>query len=374
MNKPEKKKIVFINNNFMKSDGTVTALIGLVNNLDPEKFDITIKAAYYFDESLKPLLHDNIKLEKIYGFYFRGFKRIIHHLPMKYLYNKYIGKNYDIEVAFQCDLPTLLIGNSQNKNAVHVAWMHCYDLYEKEYKKCDKVVCVSKYCADKTKEAMGDAIDVTYRYNLVRDDLIKEKANDSININTNKLQKPLFVSVGRLSPEKGYVRLVKILSELKAEGFLFHMLIVGDGRDKKNIKKAIAKYNMNNEITLAGADPNPHKYTSKSDLFICSSFDEGYSTACTEAAILGVPIITTDVAGGEEIINDCECGILTKKDDESLKAAIRKVLQNPELIDQWKNKMKETSYKFGFENRKKAMTELFDELYEMSVKKANSLR
>ena len=39
----------------------------------------------------------------------------------------------------------------------------------------------------------------------------------------------------------------------------------------------------------------------------------------TEAAILGIPIITTSVSGGEEIINDCECGILTGMDNESLK-------------------------------------------------------
>lgn len=362
----KKKKIVFINNHFQYSDGTVRALIGLVNNLDLDKFDVTILPIYRCDRRLKKELKPEIKLKKAFGFYFRGLSRIVRKIPMKWMYKWWINGEYDIEVAFQCDVPTLLVCNSQNPLAVHTAWMHCYDCYDC-YDKLDKVVCVSKYCADKTNEEISGRVNVTYRYNLVDEKPIIGMAKETANLKLDK--KPVFVSVGRHSPEKGYVRLVKIMSELRNEGFEFHLILVGDGPQHEEIYAEMEKNNMQEYITLTGAQTNPHKYTARADVFICSSFNEGYSTACTEAAILGIPIITTSVPGGEEIINECECGMLTSLEDKDLKSAIREVLVHPELIYEWKKTLKCTSARFGMDTRKQAMTELFDEFYKLSEKK-----
>jgi len=363
----DRKKIIFLNNHFQYSDGTVRALIGLVNSLDPEKFDITIKPIYRCDRRLQSELREDIKLEKGFGFYFRGLSKIAVHLPIKWLYKRFVGGKYDIEVGFQTGLPTILVGNSKNPSAVHVAWMHEYKLWPKCYERCDKVVCVSKYNAEKTKNAMGNKVNVTCCYNLVDDKVIFEKAKESVNIET--LIHPRFISVGRHSPEKGYLRLIKILRELRDEGYIFSLVLVGDGPQHSEIKETVRRLCMEDVVILVGADPNPHKYTVKSDVFICSSYREGYSTACTEAAILGIPIITTAVSGGEEIINDCECGMLTGIDDDSLKKAIREVLQKPELINEWKRIMNRTSEKFKLYSRKKTVNDLFDSLAKLSDEK-----
>ncbi|MDM0691997.1 glycosyltransferase [Clostridium perfringens] len=365
----KKKRVVFITNHFQYSDGVARALIGLVNNIDPKKFDITIKPIYKCDRSLQSELREDIKLEKCFGFYFRGFDKIAKFIPTKMLYKKFINKKYDIEVAFQCDLPTILVGNSYNQEAVHVSWMHGYALYPNEYEKCDKVVCVSKYCSDKTKQEMGKKVNVTYKYNIVDDRNIKDLSKESIKFDYESIDHPILVSVGRHSSEKGYIRLVNILSQLYNEGYKFHVFLIGNGPEHDKIKKDIEKLNMQDVITLIGEDKNPHKYTAKSDLFICSSFSEGYSTACTEAAILGIPIITTDVPGGKEIIEDCECGILTKKDDNDLKEGIRYVLQNSQILEEWKKVMIYTSNKFTLNARKKEINYLFEEFYQLSDKK-----
>ncbi len=366
----EKKKVIIINNHFQYSDGTVNAMIGMLNNLELDKFDITVLPIYRCDREREKELPDGVRLQKGFGFYFKGFSTIVRKIPMKWLYRRFIGGKYDIEIAYQCDVPTMLVGNSQNKSAVHVAWMHGYDLYEKEYACCDKVVCVSKYCADKTKAEMGDRVDVTYRYNLVDDAPIRQRAKEDIDIELPDTL--LLASVGRLSPEKGYVRLVKILGELKDEGLNFHLLLVGDGPERQAIEDEIEICGMREHITLTGSQTNPHKYTARADVFICSSFSEGYSTACTEAAILGVPIITTAVPGGEEIIGECECGMLTSLEDEALKSAIRYAIQNPSVVSEWKNTMKRTSDKFALDKRKRDMLDLFDELYALSDTKISA--
>jgi hypothetical protein len=59
-----------------------------------------------------------------------------------------------------------------------------------------------------------------------------------------------------------------------------------------------------------------------------------------------------------EIIEECECGILTSLEDRDLKAALCKVIECTEMIESWKNTMKNTSVKFGLSNRAKQMKNL----------------
>ncbi len=363
-----KKKIIFINNHFQYSDGTVNALIRLVNNLDREKYDVTILPLYRLDKRRKAELNEGITLKKGFGFYFRGFSSIVRKLPISWLYKKFIGGKYDIEVAFQCDMPTILVGNSKNAKATHVAWMHGYQLHADCFANCDKVVCVSKHNALRAKAEMGETpVDITYRYNLIEDAAILQKSQEEIPF--KKGEAPLLVTVGRLSPEKGYVRLVKILGELKKEGFAFHLLLVGEGSERAAIEEEIGKWDLSTFVTMTGEQVNPYKYVAKADLFICSSFDEGYSTVCNEAAILGIPVLTTAVSGGQEIIEECECGKVTAIEDEGLKEGIREILVRPEQLIEWKKTMAKTAQKFALAPRKAAMNELFDELYRLSDKK-----
>ncbi|MCQ2601577.1 MAG: glycosyltransferase [Treponema sp.] len=364
----EKKKILFINNNFQYSDGTVRALIGMVNNMDLNKFDITVKGLFYFHKELVKEVKPEIKVEPCFGFYFRGFKRIVKLLPAKFWYKKFVKDDYDIEVAYQCDLPTLMVGASTNEKAVHIEWMHGYENYPKQYAKADRVVCVSRHNEERCRKECNGNVNVTHLYNLVDDSIVTNKSSLDVpsELNFSNKRKPLFVTVGRLSPEKGYVRLVEIMKDLSDEGFDFSLVIVGGGAEESSIRKAISETHMEERIFLTGKQNNPYNIVSQADCFICSSFSEGYSTACTEAALLGIPIITTCVAGGKEIIETCECGLLTELDDESLKAGIRTVLKNPEFLSQWKETLNTTKEKFSLKSRVKEMNDFFDEVYELS--------
>ena len=361
-----RKKIIFLLNHFQYSDGVAMALVNIVNSLNQEKFDITIKPLYKFEKELANELNEGIKIEPAFGFYFKGMAKLLKIIPIDLLYKKIVGLNYDIEVAFQCDISTLLVGHSLNNHAVHVAWMHGYEIYPQEYMKMDKVVCVSKYCRDKAQSEIPECKNIICKYNLVQENVIKKQSEDIIDNNLFDSDNPIFVSVGRHSEEKGYVRLINIFKELKDEGYQFKMILVGDGPEHQNIVNEVKNLGLDEDVILIGMDKNPHKYTAKSDVFICSSYSEGYSTACAEAAVLGIPIITTDVPGGKEIIDDCECGILTENTDESLKNGIKHVLENGNEINDWKNIMKNTSCKFGIESRKKEMLHFFDEIYSLS--------
>ena len=66
----------------------------------------------------------------------------------------------------------------------------------------------------------------------------------------------------------------------------------------------------------------------QSDLFVCSSISEGYSTAVTEALILGLPVVTTDCSGMNELLQGEKYGIIT----ENSEATLLKVLNNYSTI------------------------------------------
>lgn len=363
----KKKKIIFLLDHMETSNGVSRVLINLCNALDPEKFEITIRPLYRCDMNLKSELGENVRLKKVLGFYFKGLSKILKLIPTRFLYEKIVSGKYDIEVAFQCDMSTILIANSTNSKAVHVAWMHGYQAYPKEYLKYDKVVCVAQDNAERCKKEVDATVDVTYCHNIQDEKKIYKMAREEAECPQGK--GALLVTVGRLSPEKGFTRLVNILHDLKEEGYEFRLMIIGAGNEEERIKGAIQAGNMEKDIYMLGKQYNPHKFTAQSDLFICSSFSESYHTASTEAAVLGIPIISTNVSGAREIISQCECGMITDIDDDSLKDGLRKILADQELLQSWKDVMSTTRKKFNFESGSKYANDLFNEFYELSDKR-----
>ena len=77
--------------------------------------------------------------------------------------------------------------------------------------------------------------------------------------------------------------------------------------------------------------------------------------------MLDVPVISTDVGGSREIIEDSEAGIHCALDDEALYNAMKTVLDNPQMIGTWKEKIKTTSKRFSQEERSKKLFDLVEE-------------
>lgn len=102
--------------------------------------------------------------------------------------------------------------------------------------------------------------------------------------------------------------------------------------------------NLSN-VTLMGFQSNPYKYVSKMDLFVCSSYREGFSTAVTESIILNVPVITTDVSGMDEILLDGEYGLIVPNDTDALYNGLKDLIMHPQKIELYKKRLMERSKK-----------------------------
>ena len=358
-----KKKIAFVLNNFQIADGVAQALLEICNHLDKSKYDITIIPLYKIEKNMKErLANKDVKVKKVFGFYFRGFSRLLKLIPIKLFYKVLLGKKYDIEVGFQFGLPTEIVGNSTNKKAKHIIWIHGYDYELKHksiYEKADKVACVSKENAKRLYDDLKGNVNVQYCYNIVDEKKVREKAErERSGVKTH----PYFVTVGRLSEEKGYLRLLQVCKNLVESNYLFHLDIVGGGAEFETLQKYIDNNKLGDFVDLLGRQENPHKYTINADAYVCSSFSEGYSVACVEAVLLGVPVISTQVSGANEIIEDSNSGIVVENSNEGIEKGMKMVLENEQLTKEWKEKIKSNVYKFEKKYRCEQLDEFFSKI------------
>ena len=172
------------------------------------------------------------------------------------------------------------------------------------------------------------------------------------------------VGVGKLMPNKGFDKLARIHARLIREGYKLHTYILGEGPEKIKIEKIIRENNCVDSLTLLGYKTNPYKYVAKCDVFVCSSVAEGFSTAATEALILGVPVVTTRVSGMEEMLGkDNEYGIVVEGTAEDvLYKGVKQLLDSQERIQYYKDKAKIRGAKFEKSNTVGAVESLIESL------------
>ncbi|MDY3308100.1 MAG: glycosyltransferase, partial [Eubacteriales bacterium] len=98
--------------------------------------------------------------------------------------------------------------------------------------------------------------------------------------------------------------------------------------------------------------------------FVCASHAEGFSTAATEALIVGTPVCTVEVSGMKEMLGENnEYGIVTENDDEALYKGIKSLIDAPELLAHYKHRAEMRGKTFSTENTVKAVEEMLEAVY-----------
>ena len=359
-----KKKICISFEHLVASDGVSRSAIAIANLLDEHGYDVTLVPLFRIENKLLGTVNSGVHLQKVFGFYFHGFAQIVDLFPDSLLYWWIFKRHhYDLEIAFQKDLPIKIIGARCNDGKPRrLAWIHTYDeglALRKQYERIGKVICVSKQNSDRLSKELPSVVS-DYSYNPIDEQVIIEQSKESIDIKRPS-DCPLFVSVGRHSPEKGYIRLLDIIARLRNEGYKMKLWLIGGGVQHDELIDHSNRLGLQDIVYFTGQTSNPHKYTVHGDIFVCSSYREGYSTACTESIMLGIPVITTNVGGSREIIEDSGAGIHCDIDDESLYKAIKKVLDNPILITKWKNVLETNKNKFSQRMRTQKLFKIVEE-------------
>lgn len=126
---------------------------------------------------------------------------------------------------------------------------------------------------------------------------------------------PWIVSSCRLGPEKDFATLLKAFRIVR-DRHQAKLVIVGDGPLRQAILTEAEVLGLSDDVILTGFKVNPFPYLAKGDVFILSSFFEGFGNVIVEAMALGIPVIASRCpCGPQEIIQDGDNGFLVPVGD-----------------------------------------------------------
>ena len=362
-------KVLFLINSF-GGGGAEKVLVNLVNNMDLERFDISVQTLVD-DGPNKMYLSEKVKYDYIFHKSFRGLN-YIDRIPGIYRY--VIRGRYDIIIAYLHGVWTRILAKA-SENQHTIAFLHANmnnsefmkDLVrrnkvEKCFKNYDRIVAVSESVRQSFIEATGITKNTCVKYNTFNIPLILESAKEECHLLQHE-NEIILCSVGKLESVKGFDRMIRVLARLKEEGIIFTWNVVGEGIDREKLEKMVNEYGLNSQVRLWGFDQNPYKYIAKSDLFVCSSYSEGFSSVVAESLILGTPVLTTDCSGMREMLGEHnEYGIVVDNDEDSLFNMLKAIAQDKEILTVYREKTKERASFFSIEHTVSEVERMIDEV------------
>ena len=367
----KKIKILFRHRS-MEMGGVEKVVLSLLNNLNKDRFDITVLLSIDQGE-LRNEIPAHVKkvvlakgkesfsrnpfLQKLQLFV-RKLKLDKLRRNPEIIDNRYLKDTFDIEIGMTYnDFEPVL--NSSNKNSKKIGWFHSEIDHPKlqvlvpkileHFPQFDHMV----YCSEKIKDMMHrDYPNLSYPVesviiNAIPIEEIKKKASENI---SNLPKKPLFVSVGRLHTRKGYHLLMDVHAQLLKDGFEHSILIIGDGEEMPHLLEQQKKLGVEKTFILAGNKMNPYAYIKNADFFIMPSESEAWPLVIAEALILQKPIIATEVGDVGLMINHKKTGYLVNYNFDEIYAAMKEFLTNPELISHLKENL--VTIEKEFDNQK----------------------
>lgn len=377
-----KRKVLFLIES-LAGGGAEKVLTTLVQHIDKERFDVTVCAisggGEYEDAIKKQVDYHAILNDSKEGNAWKKWLYVLKHhlvykwLPLSLVYRLFVPQGNHVEVAFVEGFATKLLSHSMNNKAKKYAWVHCnmgkdhwttsiFPTIEDEeavYNRYDRIFCVSDTAVQGFIQTFsGVTTPVLTIYNPINAQIIQNMAAERKDVEKKVIR---LVTVGRLEHQKGYDRLVRVVNRLVKDGLSLELWILGVGSQEASLKQYIQEHQLDEYVKLLGFHSNPYKYIVQGDLFVCSSRSEGYSTAVTEALILGLPVITTDCSGMAELLKDGECGIITENDDEAFYQGLKNLLADVSLLEHYRQKAIERGKDFTIESLMKPIETLLAE-------------
>ena len=334
----------------LNGGGAAKVLMSLVNAMDKTKFSITVQTL--FKESASENLEQGIRYRYCYEKH-NALDQLIARIEsaVGLVYRLHIRDRYDIECAYLESLSTKIMAASNNSGALKCAWIHC-DLEKMSqspykyviktrpwYSAFDKVICVSKGIQKVVQTMYENSLCSDVLYNTIDDQELLRKAEFQL---PNDVQKHrlTILTVGTLYPPKNHMRLLRTCKRLIDEGLRFDLWVLGDGPNREDLEHFVCENGLQEFVHLWGFSANPYPFIKNADLLVCSSNYEGFSTFITEGLIIGKPIVTTDVSGMHELLDDSEYGLITENDDEAFYAGVKRMLTEPRLLEHYAERAK----------------------------------
>jgi len=197
-------------------------------------------------------------------------------------------------------------------------------------------------------------------------DMNKQALYEKFNIPRDR---KILVYAGRVVKEKNVPFLLNMMRHLvqRMEREEFHLILLGDGREKEPLMKEAAATGLEGHITFAGF--RPHREVMEifhlSDLFVFASVTETQGLVLLEAMASGIPAVVVDALGIGDIMADGRGGFPVPEDEEAFARTVTELLDNRELYEKKQAEALEKAEEFSISR----CTERLEEFYETTLMK-----
>lgn len=307
--------------------------LNLVKNLDKDRFSMTIVITEPNKNVLRQYFEKNGKLEQIATVY-----DLTSFIDNKYwpAFINYIVEKDDINLILNSNskfgysiLPYLKARHPQISilDYVHMEeWYNRnggYSRYSAMYK---SVIDKTLVCNENSRKILinyfgkdNDEVETVYIG-------VDEKIFDPKIYNKEQLKekylgvdkdKKVISYICRISEQKRPMLFLKIIEKLKEKRNDFKIMVVGDGNLLNAMKEEAKRLHINEYMIFTGSLQNTAEIYSISDLTVNCSIKEGLALTSYESLSMGVPIVSSDVGGQRELINNEVGKIVELKQDEA---------------------------------------------------------
>ena len=316
---------------FSLGGGAEKILSTIVSNLNPEKYDIDILEMEHFDKGYESVpkhvrilksLQDYRQARWLRALLWRMriyFPRLTRHLLVK--------DDYDVEVSFTIMNPPLLF--SKRKEVKKISWIHGSieeflkdsskrESHRRQLDAADTIVGISKKTSHSIKEVYPDyASKLQTVYNGYDFKTILEKSQEKSDI---EIEPQSICTIGRIEENKGSDRVVEVIRLLHQKGKNYHLYFIGTGDMEEDLKKRVKEYELEDYVHFLGYQKNPYQYLSQTKVLLSMSKQEGFPGVYVEALSLGLPFVSTDVGGAEELSQEGRFGQIIESNQEATQA------------------------------------------------------
>lgn len=387
-NQPKKIKVLFRLRS-LEMGGVPRVVLDLLRNLPKDKFDFTLMLNLYQGELIKDIPADiklivvengkeqmssNPFIQKI-QLVWRRLKLEVYNQFPSILYQLKVPEKYDIEVSpGYAEFDMVL--NSPDKSSRKIGWFHTDVGYDKDKQRVlsriEKMKCFDFmiFGSKQTRQVIDDLYQVTYPkstviYNVIKVDEVLKKAD--LFEYSYKTDFPVFSSMGRLHSRKGYHTLMKVHKQLLDDGFKHIIAVIGGGNEMENLMSQRKELNVEDSFLLLDSQTNPYPYIKASDYFILPTQSESYPLVIGEIMCMQKPIISTNVGGIAEMIEDGVDGVLINYDEQEMYDAMKSFMTDQDLIQKITEGTATAYQKFDEQKIYRKVSEVFEQQYQIKL-------
>lgn len=385
------KKRIFITTHTLRLGGVERSLIGLLNTIDYNRFEVDL-FLFLHDGEMMPYIPKDVNLlpeNKTYAGLISSVKDNLKWGNLNLLFakqkaksqaKKFIKENniqaqnlvydnylqkyslkhlptitdqtYDLAISFLT--PHYVTAHKVNARK-KIAWIHTdYSFFEFDKKAelemwsaHDYIASISDNCTEGFLKQFPElAPKIVLIENVLDTEFLKAQADefsvkDEMPTKTDEFK---LLSVGRFTHAKNFDNVPEICKHLLDEGFQVKWYLIGYGGEEPKIRASIQEHGMEEHVIILGKKDNPYPYMKACDVYIQPSRFEGKAVTVREAQALHKPVIITNFATSNSQLENGVDGVIVPMENQACAEGIKNLLENEQLREELSRNCGEKDY------------------------------